>query len=292
MVANKTVSLISFWAGLLLIMSPVLGIKWFGPGNMGWREVMYYHGAMISAWMLIIFACLEIEKIRANKNPDSNAINAQYEITLPVVKYIDSVCAANYDREIRDALKKLAAGEKPEINGQIIGKGFQNVTVLAIRQELDLMAADPNNIKPCAERIAAYFEGIRPTFIRRDKGFFEGKKTLEAAADAVLGRLQKADKGDLLTASRELEDVIARTYALSVLYEMQDIEKARDSDLDTCDVKRVEGGLFYRIIQPRIEKRSPKTNGTLLNILNGNYGAMNSQEVEKYLSAGLAVNLR
>jgi len=292
MVANKTVSLISFWAGLLLIMSPVLGIKWFGPGDMGWREVMYYHGAMISAWMLIIFACLEVEKIRADKNPDWADVNSRYELTLPVVKNIDVKYAVRYDKEISDAVKKCAAGEKIKINGQIIAKGFQNVTVLGIRQELDLMAAEPNSIKAAAGQIAAYFESIRQTFVRRDMGFFEGKKTLESAADAAIEQLSKSDKNNLLTASIQLEDVIARTYALSVLYEVEDIEKLRDSDLDTCDVKRVEGGLFYRIIQPRIEKRSPKTNGTLLNILNGNYGAMNSQEVEKYLSAGLAVNLR
>lgn len=237
-------------------------------------------------------ACLEVEKIRAGKNPHWADINSRYELTLPVVKNIDAKYAARYEEEIGDAVKKCAAGEKNKINGQIIAKGFQNVTVLAIRQELDLMAAEPNSIKAAAERIAAYFEGIRPTFIRRDKGFFEGKKTLEAGADAALGRLQKADKGDLLTALRELEDVIARTYALSVLYEAEEIEKLRDSDLDTCDVKRVEAGLFYRIIQPRIEKRSLRTNEILLNTLNGSYGTINSKEIERFLTAGLGINLR
>ena len=237
-------------------------------------------------------ACLEVEKIRADKNPNWADVNAQYKMTLPIIENVDKKYAVQYDKEISDAVKKCAAGEKIKINGQIIAKGFQNVTVLGIRQELDLMAAEPNSIKAAAGQIAAYFESIRQTFVRRDMGFFEGKKTLESAADAAIEQLSKSDKNNLLTASIQLEDVIARTYALSVLYEVEDIEKLRDSDLDTCDVKRVEGGLFYRIIQPRIEKRSPKTNGTLLNILNGNYGAMNSQEVEKYLSAGLAVNLR
>ena len=238
-------------------------------------------------------ACLEIEKIRADKNPNWAAANIQYELTLPVVKNIDAKYATGYGEEISNALKKCAAGEKIEINGQIIGKGFQHVTVLAIRQELDLMAtAKPADVKASAERIAAYFEDIRPTFVRRDKGFFEGEKTLEAAADAAIEQLSKSDKSNLLTVSRELEDVIARTYALSMLYEVEEIEKLRDSDLATCDVKRVEAGMFYRIIQPRIEKRSPKTNEIILNMLNGGYGAMDSQEIEKYLTAGLAINLR
>lgn len=238
-------------------------------------------------------ACLEIEKIRADKNPNWADANIQYELTLPVVKNIDAKYATGYDEEICDALKKCAAGEKIKINGQIIAKGFQNVTVLAIRQELDLMAAaKPAGIKAAAKRIAAYFESIRPTFVRRDKGFFEGKKTLEAAADASLEQLSKSDKKNLLTASRGLEDAIARTYALCVLYEVEEIEKVRDSDIDTCDIKRVEAGLFYRIIRPRIEKRSSKTNEIILNILNGSYGAMSSKQTEVYLKIGLMLNLR
>lgn len=238
-------------------------------------------------------AYLEIEKIRADKNPDWADANTQYKITLPVIKNVDAKYATDYVKEIRDALKKCAAGEKTEINGQIVAKGFQNVTVLAIRQELDLMAtSEPADIKASAERIAAYFEGIRPTFVRRDKGFFEGEKILEAAADAAIEQLSKSDKGNLLTASRELEDVIARTYALSLLYEMEGIEKLRDSDLDTCDTKRAEAGMFYRVIQPRIVKRSPTANEILLNTLNGSYGAINSKEIERNLTAGLAIKLR
>jgi hypothetical protein len=237
-------------------------------------------------------ACLEIEKLRAGKTPDWAAVKAQYEITLPVVRNIDAKCATDYGKEIPQAIEKCAAGDKAKVNAQVLAKGLQNVTILAIRQELDLMAAEPNGIKASAERIAAYFEGIRPTFVRRDKGFFEDKKTLEAIADAALEQLLKSDKGSLLTPSRNLEDIIARTYALSMLYEMEEIEKLRDSDLDTCDVKRAEASMFYRVIRERIEKRSPKTNQTLLNMLNGSYGTVNSEEAESQLTAGLGINLR
>lgn len=237
-------------------------------------------------------AVQEIEKIRNGKTPDWAAINTQYELSLPVIKYIDAKCATHYAEELSNALKKCASGDKVEINGQIVGKGFQHVTVLAIRQELDLMEkASPADKKICADKIAAYFEVIRPTFIRRDKGFFGGKKTLEAGANAALEKL-KADKGDLLMASRELEDVIARTYALSMLYELEEIQKLRDSDVATCDVKRVEASMFYRIIRPRIEKRSPKTNETILNTLQGSFGAINAQAIEKELSTGLGIKLR
>ena len=238
-------------------------------------------------------AHLELERIRAEKTPDWAAVNASYEKTLPVIKSIDAKYGTQYDREIRDALKKCAAGDKIKINGQIIGKGFQHITVLAIQRELDFAAsAKQADIKTSAKRIAAYFEDIRPTFVRRDKGFFEGKKTLEAAADAAITQLSKSNKNSLLTPSRELEDVIMRTYALSVLYEMEELEKKRDSDVEFCDVKKIEAAVFYRIIQPRIEKRSPRTNEIILNMLNGNYDAINSQEMERLLMTGLTINLR
>ena len=190
-------------------------------------------------------------------------------------------------------LKNCASGVDYGINTQIVGKGFQHVTVLAIRQELDLMAgAGPEEMKAGADKIAAYFEVIRPTMARRDKGFFEGKKTLEAAAEDAIAKLEKADRGELLSASRELEDVIARTYALSLVYEIIEVEKKRDSDPNFCEIKRTESKMFYRIIQPRIERHSPKSNQIILNILNGSFGAMNSADIERYLSEGLGIKLR
>jgi hypothetical protein len=238
-------------------------------------------------------AVQEIEKNRNGKSPDWTSITAQYELALPLIKQIDAKYATHYGDEIGNALKKCAANEKSQINGQVVGKGLQIVTVLSIRQELDLMSNLSSEQKTTsAQKIAAYFEVIRPTFVRRDKGFFEGKKTLEAAADTTLAQLSKADKGDLLTASRELEDTISRTYALSMLYELKEIEKLRDSDVAACDVKRVEASMFYKIIQSRIEKRSPKTNEILLNTLKGSYSTMNAQVIEKQLTSGLGIKLR
>jgi hypothetical protein len=237
-------------------------------------------------------AQLKIEEIRSSKSPDWAAASAQFELMLPVVKYIEEKGATHEEKEIHDASKECAAGHDIETNDEILGKGLQHIAVLAIRQELDLMAAEPNNIKASAERIMAYFEGIRPTFVRRDKGFFEGKKTLEASADEALTQLSKADKSSLLTASMQLEDVIARTYALSMLYEISEIEKMRSSDIAFCDGKRTEAKMFYRVIQQRIEKRSPKINEIIVNTLNGSYGAMNSQSLEKDLATAFGFKLR
>lgn len=90
-----------------------------------------------------------------------------------------------------------------------------------------------------------------------------------------------------MTARRELEDVIARTYGLCVLYEIMGVEEYRDSDLAKCEVKKTEAVVFYRIIEPRIKKRSPKIAEMISNMLNGNYATMDSAILEKNLKAGL-----
>jgi hypothetical protein len=125
----------------------------------------------------------ELPGIEAYAKADWNAVKAQYEITSPIVKKYDAKLGMQYDSEIRQALSKCAAGEKVKVNQQTLAKGLQHVTVLAIRDELD-----GKDKAVSGKRIKAYFEGIRPTFIRRDKDFFAENKTLQTAADAALER--------------------------------------------------------------------------------------------------------
>lgn len=235
-----------------------------------------------------------IERLRIQKGPNWDAISAQYEITSTIVKKIDSKRRTDYDPQIREALRKCAAGENVKVNQQTLAKGLQHVTVLAITAELDATAkADSAGRKIAADRIAAYFEGIRPTFVRRDQNFFPQTNTLEKAVDAALERLAKADSAAIITARRQLEDVLARTYALCVLYEVLEIEKLRDSDLAECDTKRAEAVIFYRIIQSRIRKRSPRTDEVISNMLKGSYDVMDAKLIEASLKTGLAgVTLR
>jgi hypothetical protein len=210
-----------------------------------------------------------------------------------LVRELDSKYKTHYTDEIAAALKNCAAGQEYEINNEIVGKSFQHVTVMAIQQQLDLMGkAGPEEMKADAEKIEAYFEVIRPTFTRRDKGFFEGKKTLEAAADAAIEHLSKAGAGNFLTASRELEDVIARTYALSIVFEASEVQRLYETDQPLARRHQVEASMVYRIIQQRIEKRSAKTSEMILNMLKGNLNTINSPVIEKYLTIGLAMKLR
>ena len=204
------------------------------------------------------------------------------------MKENDSKSGTDYDREIREVLKKCAAGEKVRVNQQVLAKGLQHVTVLMITRELNKMGAlSAMEREAAAERISAYFEGIRPTFIRRDKDFFGETKTLEASADIAMKSLSEADSSGLLTARRELEDTIARTYALCVLYEIEAVEKLRDSNREECDLKRKEAEIFYRIIEERVKKRSQKTHEIISNMLSGSYDIMDAKALENYLKTGL-----
>ncbi len=231
---------------------------------------------------------VKIERMRKRDNPDWDAVIAQYEITSTIVRKVDSKQATDYDRQIREALKKCKAGEKVKVNQQTLAKGLQHVTVLAIREELNTIGGSASaERKVVAQRIAAYFEGIRPTFIRRDKDFFGEQKTLETSADAAIKRLKSADSSGLPAAHRDLEDAIGRTYGLSILYEVMEIEKLRDSDLNTCDVKRKEAEIFYRIIEARVKKRSAKTHAIISNMLSGSYDTMDAAVISEYLKTGL-----
>lgn len=227
---------------------------------------------------------VSIERMRKQKTPDWNAITEQYEVTSGIVKAVDAKKGLNYDQDIREVLKKCASGEKVKVNQQVLAKGLQHVAVLSIMDELNLIGKSES----AGQKIAAYFEGIRPTFTRRDKDFFGAKKTLEAAAENAVKRLSGPEAKTDITARRELEDSIARTYALCVLYEIMQVEKLRDSDKSTCEVKVKEAEIFYRIIQPRIRKRSAKTDEIIINMLAGRYETMDASALEKYLNTGLS----
>ena len=229
-----------------------------------------------------------IERLRKQKAPDWDAIGAQYEITSAAVKRIDAKHGTDYDGEIRRALKKIASGERVKVNQQVLAKGLQHVTVLAIMQELDSMVkSDSAGRRGGALRVAAYFEGIRPTFVRRDADFFAESRLLEKTADVAIKGLSSGDSASFVTARRELEDILARTYSLCVLYEVMEVERLRGSDLGGCDVKRSEAVIFYRIVQARIRKRSAKADEVIRNMLDGSYDTMDSKVLESNLQAGL-----
>jgi hypothetical protein len=199
------------------------------------------------------------------------------------VRQTDAAQQLNYQDEIAAALVKCAAGQRVKVYQQVLAKGLQHIVVLNIHSELDQIGKRAD----APQRIAAYFDGIRPTFTRRDKDYFKARPTLEAAADKAIGALLKAGQAQALTARRELVDSIDRTYALSVLYEILAVEKLKDTDPAKCDVKVKEAEIFYRIIQPRIQKTHPQADATINRMLAGGFDQMNAALLEEKLNQGL-----
>jgi len=233
-------------------------------------------------------AQVNIERLRKQVPTDWDEIAAQYAVTSPFVKEMDKKMSLTYHNDIMDATRRCKAGEDVKINQQVLAKGLQHVTVLFIRQQLQAIARAKNGEREkYARRTAAFFEGIRPTVTRRDKDFFAAHNVLEQTANQALQRLTGEVTGDLIIAARDLEDTIIRTYALSVLYEILQIEKLRDTDSNACHVKLKEAVIFYRIIQPTLKRRNPKSDELISAMLKSRFPQMNAGLLEENLKAGL-----
>lgn len=235
------------------------------------------------------FAAAEVAIERLRKSSDGpvdwDRVAREVAVAMPVVRRIDAAAGTGYAAEINAALDRCRAGTRPRVNQQVIAKGLQHVAVLAIGQCLDGGAATV---------AAAFFEGIRPTFTRRDRDFFDARPTLEAEADAAFAEIAAAAApGEAVSARRRLDRVIRRTYGLCVLYEIQQVEKLRDSDRPACAVKRKEAAVFYRIIADRVRKNAPRAHYRITAMLDGDYETMDAGALAEALRSGLgAIPLR
>jgi len=266
--------------GMVLTCAFSSGCRPSTPEGLSLAEVKDYAAAEV-----------QIERLRKQKDSPTDwaAIEQQLQITRPMVKDIDAAFGLTYEEEIAAALRKCKSGERPKVHQQVLAKGLQHVTVAAIGRELDAMAkASGDERSAAAARISALFEGIRPTFVRRDSDYFSGEKALEPAADAALEQLKSAaESGEIFGPRKSLEEAIARTYALCVLYEIEEIEKLREKDLAACDVKRMEAVIFYRIIEDRIRRFAPDADATISAILDAGYDKMDVPLLVANLRNGL-----
>ncbi|MCP3943242.1 MAG: hypothetical protein GY710_17385 [Desulfobacteraceae bacterium] len=233
-----------------------------------------------------------IERMRKNENPDWNAIKKQYAVCSKLVKEVDERNHTDYFTAIPDALAKCANNESVKVNQQTLSKGLQHIAVMKIYDLIGSMAnSDSTTKENIVNEITAVFDGIRPTFIRRDKDYFDGRKLLEKEADLALAELKASSGSGYITAASKLESAINRTYALCVLFEMQSIEKLRETNIPKCDVKLAEAIIFYRIIEPRIKKTNRKAHQTITAILKAEYSAVNSEQLIEALTKGLSMKI-
>ncbi len=237
-------------------------------------------------------AQVSIERIRKKDNPDWNIIKEHYMVCSKLVNELDKKNSANYDTEITDAIVKCMNNDNVKVNQQTLAKGLQHIVVLEIRDLMHSIAnADLKTRESIVNNISAVFDGIRPTFVRRDTDYFQDKKQLESESDLALAELKTSVNGDYVNAAIRLEKIINRTYALCVLYEMQAIEKLRESNITDCDVKLAEAVIFYRIIEQRIKKTDRNAHQTITAILNAEYSAINTNHLVDALNSGLSTNI-
>lgn len=234
---------------------------------------------------------VSIERLRKVKKVDWKVIGQKYDVCKAFIKDVDKEFKTTYTKDIPEALKQCAAGKDVKVNQQTLAKGLQHAVVLTIKQHLSLMATtkDAKERKQAALNVQALFEGIRPTFTRRDKDYFKGEKTLELHADTAIAELVETAEttNNFVRSVSRLKKVIDRTYSLCVLYELQAIEKLRKTDTASCAVKKAEAVIFYRIVEDRMKKNAPSAHKTLLSIINADYASVNAKAAEKALQEGL-----
>ena len=239
-----------------------------------------------------VYAAAEvtIEHLRKQATVDWPAIRAEVAKTMAVVRATDERHGLTYATEIPAALTQCEKGEAPRVNQQVVAKGLQHVAVLGIAHELGLLERAGAADRPQhAARVASFAKAIRPTFVRRDKDYFEGKPTLVAALDQAVSQVAAAAKAgqSAKEPGQALRDVIDRTYALSLRYEIEQVEKLRLKDLKACEVKRAEAVIFYRIIAKRVSNQSPEAHGTIEAMLKAAPDQMNAAILKEQLKKGL-----
>ncbi|MBW2522832.1 MAG: hypothetical protein JRI23_01590 [Deltaproteobacteria bacterium] len=234
-------------------------------------------------------AQVEIEHLRKQNEVDWSAVRAAYRRTLPVVRATDLRQGSSYESEMAAALERCEKGERPRVHQQVIAKGLQHVAVLGIDEELRSMSAGADAAKTAMARITSFAKGIRATFVRRDRDYFGEQPTLAKALDDALGDLRAAARAEeqRRQAAQALGDAIARTYALSVLYEIEEIEKLRGSDREACEVKRMEAIIFFRIIAGRVAEQDAQARGEIETMLKASPDQMNATALESLLQRGL-----
>jgi hypothetical protein len=220
---------------------------------------------------------IKIENLRKQENVNWKEIRSAYMRNIDLVRFFDKEFGTGYENEIAKAFENCENGIEPKVNQQVFAKGLQHINAWTIFKESALMMkSGDKNIH--VQRIKKLFEGIRPTFTRRDKDFFGSVSTLEKAADEALSNLPG------MGAALELEKAILRTYAYSLIYEIIEIEKLRESKPEECKVKLKEGEYFYRIIRDKIAKSDPAADEFIQNMLRSSFANMSYEAVKEKIS--------
>lgn len=237
-------------------------------------------------------AQLQIERLRRAQKVDWQEIGVQIKKGMPVVEFVDREFGTQYRQEIVQGLEECKAQREVAVNQQVVAKGLQHVAVMGIDWAFDQINGGLKETPADGVlMISEFARGIMPTLERRDTDFFGGKKTLVGTALHVLDEIKQAgaanDRVRMMAARRTFDDVVFRTYALSVAFEISQIETLRKTEPDKCAVKRKEAEIFYRIIRQRIAKADIVVDQIIVSMLSGDFDKMNLNLFYALLKRGL-----
>ncbi|OGS21924.1 MAG: hypothetical protein A2252_04095 [Elusimicrobia bacterium RIFOXYA2_FULL_39_19] len=240
------------------------------------------------------------EKIKASdeiskltKTSDYAAMEKVYSKDLQVlVKSLDKDFALSMNTSITAALANAKANKEPASEVQVVLKTLTRVFYLALSKSLDSAEKtnDLNTKMAELQKAAAYNTAAGVPAQRRDKTVKPSPKLEEAltnAFSALEKSAQAGNKMEFMLQKKVIIDTLNKSYALSVLFEAEELIKARNKDPEFVKVKVAEGITYYKILQGAVVKNSPKSDEIIMNMLAGPAANYDENVLRSELNKGL-----
>jgi hypothetical protein len=178
------------------------------------------------------------------------------------------------------------------MKSQIIDKTIQLVFYNYFQKHLALIGGNNPKDKNLAEieQIKAAYQGLKYTVIRRSR-WIGRKEELDNQMTQLQAKLldaaNKDDKAQFEGIKKTMDEILKKTYALSVLYEAMKLEKLRGIDPIGVKIKKTEALLFYNILTPQIQAKYPKVHEQMDTMLKGEIKHIRSETVKQLLEQAL-----
>ena len=195
-----------------------------------------------------------IEQARKTKSVNISEIEGQYTRHL-----LDTVRnrAPSAHLRISGAIVQAKAGNKRHVQSQIISKTLQlfffHEMVIGLQS---LKGLERSSYIREIRKIRAYYACLQPTVVRRSQ-WINRERELDDICMNELGRIEDRPSAAVLReAVLALEHTLVQVYILSVLYELEGIEKNRGQHADICEEKEAEGRIFFETVSGYIDDKS------------------------------------
>ncbi|OGS21961.1 MAG: hypothetical protein A3J83_00880 [Elusimicrobia bacterium RIFOXYA2_FULL_40_6] len=234
-----------------------------------------------------IDASNKIGKTAQTKPVDFAALNKIYSKDLqPLVKSLDKEFNSGMDNGITTAISNGKANKEPAYEVQVVMKTLTRVFYLALVRSLE---------KGEIEKALAYNEAAKVPAQRRDKTV-KPCPNLEATLTTAFSALEQASKTgnkmDIMLQKKIIIDTLKKSYALSVLFEVEELIKNREKDPEFVKVKVAEGLTYYKILENDIKNNSPKSNEIIMSMFSGPASNYDLKVLREELNKGLGGDIQ